>query len=128
MPLHILLILVIGGIASVTLLLHLMGKSRLLTLDVSDGKAAWLRHFPDDKVQDILVSDDRHSALVITERGPGLLWSFGADTVARHLHNFTYVDGETRQAIRFADYGAPRVRLCLTADERRVWQDLMRGA
>ncbi|MDU9005819.1 hypothetical protein [Sedimentitalea todarodis] len=127
MPLQILLTLVIGGIAAIAMLLHMLGKSALLALDTNSAKEAWLRHFPDDTVQDLLVAGDGHAALVLTDRGPGLLWSFGADTVARHLRDFTYLDGDTRQTIRFSDYGAPRVCLRLTATERQRWQTLMRG-
>lgn len=127
MPLHILLILVIGGIIAIAVLLHMLGKSELLRLDTNSARQAWGRHFPDDKVQDVLVASDGHSALVLTDHGPGLLWSFGADTVARHLHGFIYDDGDPEQTVRFSDYGARRVRLHLSAWERQRWQTLMRG-
>jgi hypothetical protein len=126
MPLPVLLILVIGGIATIALLLHAMGRSRLSELDDQSARAAWLRHFPDDAVQGVLVADDGHAALVLTDHGPGLLWSFGADTVARPLQDFTFQDGDTHQTIRFNDFAAPRVRLHLTAENRARWQEHMR--
>ena len=127
MPLHFLLILVIGGSAAIAALLHLLGKSEMLRLDTNNASQAWLRHFPDDQVQDVHVAAERHAALVLTDHGPGLLWSFGADTVARHLDGSTFDDGPKEQTIRFSDYGAPCVRLHLTDSERRRCQTLMKG-
>ncbi len=125
MPLEILLILVVGGIAGVTLLLHLTGKSRLHVLTSKTAQEQWLRHFPDDVVIDVTVAHDCHAALVRTETAAGLLWSFGADTVARHLRDFDWLDHPDGFEVQFHDFSSPRVIIHLDETERQHWQNLM---
>lgn len=125
MPLDILLVLVIGGIAGITLLLHMTGKSRLLLLTSETAQEQWLRHFPDDTVLDVTVAHDGHAALVRTETGVGLLWSFGADTVARHLLDFDWIDHPKGLEVQFHDFSTPRALIRLDEIERRHWQHLM---
>lgn len=123
MPLPLLLILVIGGIAAIALLLHLSGRSEIRALDPDSARAAWLRHFPDDPADTVTVTRDGHAAMVRTGAGVGLVWSFGADTVARHLRDCDLVETGTGLDIAFHDYTAPRVRLVLEPDERAAWQN-----
>ncbi len=125
MPLEILLALVILGIAGIALLLHLTGRSARTRLSAPSARAHWLRHFPDDTVLDVTVADSGDAALVRTPAGPGLLWAFGADTVARPLQGFDLLD--TRDGVRviFHDFAAPSVRLTLTPDERASWRQDM---
>lgn len=125
MPLPVLLILVIGGIAAIALLLHLSGRSELCVLDTDSARQAWLRHFPDDLVGEITLARNRHAALVTTDEGTGLLWAFGADTVARHLRDFDLIETPGGLDVAFHDYTAPRVRLTLEADERAAWERMM---
>lgn len=126
MPLEVLLTLVIGGIASIVLLLHLLGKSARRVMSAEDARAAWHRHFPDDTVTGLDLAHDGHAALVQTEQGPGLLWAFGADTVARHLRDFDLIDAPKGLRVRFHDYTAPGVTLRLAEDERALWAEKMR--
>ncbi len=128
MPLEILLVLVVGGIAGITMLLHLTGRSdrRVLTQDVA--RDDWLRHFPDDVVVDVTVSHDALSALVRTETGPGLLWSFGADTVARHLLDFDWIEHPKGFEFQFHDFATPSALIHLDEMERRHWRHLMEPA
>ncbi|TMM51573.1 hypothetical protein [Sulfitobacter sabulilitoris] len=121
MPLHILLILVIGGIAVIAGLLHLLGLSRVTPLTRDSARRAWLRAYPDDPPADILLSDDRRAALIALDRGTGLVWCFGADTVARVLTAPRVTPHRRGLSLRFADDGAPRVTLTLGHDERPVW-------
>jgi hypothetical protein len=125
MPLNILLILVVGGIAMTALILHLLGKSRLTVLTTEDARTAWHRHFPDDEIFELIVARNGHAALVQTGQGPGLLWSFGADTVARHLRDYDVLEKPDQICVVFHDFTAPRVSLHLTEDERALWQELM---
>lgn len=125
MPLEILLVLVVGGIAGITLLLHLTGKSRLSVLTPETAPDQWLRHFPDDTVIDATIAHDGHAALVRTETGAGLIWSFGADTAARHLMDFDWLDHPDGIEVQFHDFGTPRVILRLDETERRHWRHLM---
>lgn len=122
MPLYVLLILVIGGISLVALLLHWLGKSGLTVLDNNTARAAWLRHFPEDKVQAVVTAENGHTALIDTENGPGLLWSFGADTVARYLTDYQLREAQDHLTIAFTDFSAPRVTVNLSAAERPHWQ------
>ena len=125
MPLNILIILVVGGISLIALLLHLLGKSRQITLSQEDARTAWHRHFPDDLILDLIVTHDGHAALVQTEQGPGLLWSFGADTVARHLRDYDLLDEPGGTKVIFHDFSAPSATLHLTDAERPIWQKMM---
>ncbi len=125
MPLNILLILVVGGIAILALLLHLLGKSRLVILTPEDARTAWHRHFPDDEILGLTVASDGHAAVVQTDQGPGLLWSFGADTVARHLRDFDLLEKPGHLSVIFRDFTAPRVTLYLNATERPLLQKMM---
>lgn len=125
MPLIILLALVIVGISGIAVILHLMGKTSLRLMDPEDARAAWHRHVPDEAVQQVIVADSGHAALILTEQGPGLVWSFGADTVARHLLDFDLIDDGENLKVIFHDYTAPKAILHLTDAERRQWQSLM---
>ncbi len=128
MPLEILLGLVVGGIAGIALLLHLTGRSRLRLLTPETAQIQWLRHFPDDTVIDVTVAHDGHAALVRTETGAGLLWSFGADTVARHLLDFDRIDHPDGFEVQFHDFSTPRVLIHLDETECHHWRHLMEPA
>lgn len=125
MPLTVLVALVIGGVGGIALLLHLSGRSRRCVLTSETAEAAWLRQFPGDRVAEATVSKDGHAALILTERGLGLLWAFGADTVARRLENFDLIDKGDRLRVVFRDFTAPAVTLALDAFERRHWLNRM---
>ncbi|KUJ76424.1 hypothetical protein AVO45_11540 [Ruegeria marisrubri] len=128
MPIEALLVLVIGGIAGVALLLHLTGRSNLRVLSPDGARAEWLRHFPDDTIVDVTLSHDGHAALLRTETGPGLLWSFGADTVARHLLDFDWLEHPKGMEFYFHDFATPHVLVHLDETERRHWRHLMEPA
>lgn len=128
MSLNVLLILVVGGIAVIALLLHALGKSRLAVLGQETARAAWQRHFPDDVILELVVAGDGHAALVQTTQGPGLLWSFGADTVARRLRDFHLLEKPGQLSVVFRDFTAPRVTLHLSDAERPHWQRMMKPA
>ncbi|MEL6883650.1 MAG: hypothetical protein AAFY39_10510 [Pseudomonadota bacterium] len=126
MPLHILLILVVGGIAGIALALHLLGLSRATPLTEDTARAAWLRHWPDDAVHSVHVTQDGRAARVEARQGRGILWQFGADTCARRLTGAEVtriVKG--RVDLRLGDYTAPRVRLALSPSEQDEWTDWM---
>ena len=125
MPLSVLVILVVGGISLIALLLHALGKSRLRILTWEDARSEWHRHFPDDEIGDLVVARNGHAALVQTGQGPGLLWSFGADTVARHLRDFDLLEEANGLRVIFHDFTAPQATLRLDEAERSVWQQEM---
>ena len=118
MPLHILLILVIGGIAGIALLLHVLGHSRRFDLsDAGTARTEWLRHWPEDQVAHVYLTPD--AALIDTANGPGLLRPFGADTVGHRLAEVA----ETPHGLRlsFADFAAPAITLPLPPETRALW-------
>ena len=125
MPLEILLVLVVGGITGITVLLHLSGKSRLRALTPESAQSEWLRHAPDDAIIDVTVAHDQRSALIRTETGNGLLWSFGADTVARRLLDFDWIEHPEGFEFQFHDFATPKVIIHLDEFERPHWQHLM---
>ncbi|WP_120632384.1 hypothetical protein [Ruegeria sp. EL01] len=128
MPLEILLVLVVVGITGITLLLHLTGKSAQRELTADIARDQWLRHAPDDAIIDVTVSHDRHSALIRTETGPGLLWSFGADTVARHLVDFDWIEHPDGFEVQFHDFATPGTIIRLDETECAHWRHLMEPA
>ncbi|MDA7966125.1 hypothetical protein [Ruegeria sp.] len=128
MPLEILLVLVVGGIGGIALLLHLSGRSQQVALTPDSAREQWERHFPDDDIIDVTISHDGHAALVRTGTGNGLLWSFGADTVARHLLDYDLLDHPEGFEILFHEFSAPRALIHLDEFERRHWRDLMEPA
>lgn len=125
MPLEILLVLVIGGIAGIAALTWLAGLAKPRMLSETDMRGEWARHYPDDIVQSVWVSHDARAALVMTEQGKGLLWVMGADTVGRHLLDFDLIDEPQGLSVVFHDYTAPKVHLKLDEDEQLVWQRLI---
>ena len=127
MPLEILLVLVVGGISGIALALHMMGKSRVLHLNERSARAAWLRHFPESDVQSLTLSDNGKAALLQTSQGKALLWSFGADTVARPLGQFEVADKGHYLDLRFPDFAMPRARLALSAREKPFWLKELQG-
>lgn len=125
MPLEILLILVVGGIGAIALLLHLTGRSRLIQLDEEAARAAWLRQFPDLPVQEVLLAQTHQAALITTATEPqclGLVWSFGADTVARDLQAAEVQASNGNLRIEFKDFAAPHAHLRLPPREAEQWQ------
>ena len=130
MPLELLLILVVGGIAAIALLLHLTGRSKLKLLNDAQARQAWLRQFPESPIADLTLAKDGHAALIRTaqEGAPlGLVWSFGADTVARFLEDATLGSCKQGLELRLADFAAPTVQLHLAPAEATLWQALIEG-
>jgi hypothetical protein len=121
MPLSVLLPLVVGGILGIALVLHLAGLSAPRRLSgPEDAAAAWMRHFPGDRLRAVAMTPDRLAARIETDRGPGLVRCLGADTVAHR------VTGVVRQGavlrIAFGDFGAPPARLVLSAEMAADWE------
>ena len=128
MPLEVLLVLVVGGIGGIAVLLHLTGRSRALELTPDVARDQWLRHYPEDVIVDVTVSCDQRAALVRTSVGSGLLWSFGADTVARHLQDYDWVERPDGFEFQFHDFGTPATRIRLDDTERAHWRHMMEPA
>lgn len=129
MPLSILLPMVVLGIAGIAVLLHLLGLSQPATFeDEAAARRAWLREFPEDTPTRVILSHDRHAALVETPQGAGVVWPMGADTTARHLDGARVTQTDTGLRIDLPDYTAPRITLTLDPDEARLWPGLMEAS
>lgn len=126
MPLHILLILVIGGIAGIALALHLLGLTGAPALSRDTARQAWARAYPDDPARAVMVTQDGRVARIETQDSRGLVWQMGADTCARMLTGTeeAHARGE-RVTLRLNDYAAPGIRLRLTPQEQSDWADWM---
>lgn len=123
MPLHVLGLLVIGGIGGIAILLHLLGLSRGLRFDDTDAAiTAWNREFPDLPALDADLSNDHKAALIRTAQGPGLVWPMGADSTARKLDRVQVQNIPNGLKIRLGDFTAPSLRLRLSADQKTIWQ------
>ena len=122
MPLVWLIALVVGGIAGIALLTHVLGLSRPRRF-ASDAEAevAWLREYPHDAARRIVRCRDGRAALVICADGVGLVWPMGADSTARRLAGARVGERGDRLVIRLPDFTAPRVTLRLDAAERAIW-------
>ena len=132
MPLPILLVLVVGGIAGIAMALHMLGLSRALVLDASRARAAWLNHYPDDTFYsadagEILITHSGDRAIVLSDQGPGIVWVMGADTVARRLDGASWSETRCGAICRLPDPGAPRVAVTLSEPgERDQWLAYLR--
>lgn len=122
MPLGLLIIIVVIGIAGIALLAHRLGMSAPLEMAEDDARARWLREWPDDPVTAIRRAPDGHAALVLTRTGPGLVWSFGADSVARRIRDAELTDCAQGLRIDLHDFAAPPVTLHLPPDDARTWR------
>lgn len=122
MPLHILGILVIGGIAGIVVLLHLLGLSRPRRFeDEAAARSAWAEEFPEIPANRAVLCRNRAAALIQTAQGPGVVWPMGADSTARFLHGARITRTRDGLLIRLPDYTAPRIRLVLDPDEAEAW-------
>ena len=129
MPLHILLVLVVGGIGGIAVLLHYLGLSNPRVFEgPEDAARQWLREFPGDDVVEAILNNRGTTGFVQTRQGPGLVWSFGADTVARRLHDFHVTPTRRGLRIDFHDFTAPHVLIRLDAFETTHWENLLRTA
>jgi hypothetical protein len=121
MPLEILLALVIGGIAGIAAILHLTGHSRSFHIaDAETARREWVRHRSEDRVLGVHLG--KGAALMETSYGIGLLRPFGADTVAHMVKGLEPTPQGLR--VRFHDFAAPDVVLCLSETETADWLTL----
>ena len=122
MPLTVLIPMVVLGIAGITLLLHVMGRSTMASFESEEAAArAWLREYPDTPAARVILSHDRHAALIETARGPGIVWPMGADTTARFLRQARITRTGTGLRVDLPDFAAPHIHLSLDQDEADLW-------
>ena len=125
MPLEILVALVVGGIAGIAVLTHFLGWSRQVPFTADSARAAWLRAYPDDAPEALIVARSGQAALVQTSQGAGLVWRFGADSTARMVRGARVASGRSGLRIVLADPGAPVVKVRLDPDEIALWSEAL---
>lgn len=126
MPLEIFATIVVLGITAVIVLIHFMGFSRKFLIDSDEtARSQWLRHWPDDTVSEVHRASEGHAALIESNEGPGLLWSFGADTTARRVASAKISPCDKGLRFDLHDFTAPHVTIRLTPDEMQLWQQTL---
>jgi hypothetical protein len=131
MPLELLLALVIGGITAIAVVLHLTGRSSQKVMTAAQARKAWLRQFPENPAKHLSLAENGLAALVTSDDATaplGLVWSFGADTVARSLHDTKATRAKHGLHLRFGDFATPQVLLRLSAAETDSWLSQIAGA
>lgn len=128
MPLEILLILVIAGIAGIAVLLQLMGYSEREPFTEESARAAWARQEPDIPAGRVDLSQDGMAALVETDRGLGVVWHMGVDTTAHWLDRPRLRPTRDGLRIGLGDFAAPAVRVRLSPEAARDWADRIERA
>lgn len=121
MPLHILGPMVVIGVIAIAVLLHLLGLSRQLRFDDSAARMAWLRHFPDIPVRDVVLAPDGHAALILTPDGPGVVFAMGADSAAKPLSGARLRQSTDSLGFVFDDIGTPRLTLPMPPAQQERW-------
>jgi hypothetical protein len=129
MPLHILIALVVVGIAGIAALTWALGMAspRRFASD-AEAIAAFAREFPETPVRSVTRCRDGQAALLRTDSGVALVWPMGADSTARLLSRIRVDRTRRGLTLHLPDYTAPRVSLRLPDDEADRWQTLLRQA
>lgn len=129
MTLSVLVLLVTGGIVGIAILLHLLGLSRPRVFEDEAAVArVWLAEFPQTGPLDILLSRNRHFALVSFRTGVGVVWPMGLDGAARMLLGVEVRQTRCGLDLDLPDFTAPRIRLRLDPDEAVVWRTKIEDA
>ncbi|MGD9861934.1 MAG: hypothetical protein AB7S99_01860 [Pseudodonghicola sp.] len=128
MPLPILIPAVVAGLAVIALLLRLGARPPRALPDPEAAREAWLRRFPDDTVREVILSRNRHAALILADEGRGLLWSAGAGPQAHRLEDYDLIDRGTALRVIFHDVTGTEVTLRLDDFEARRWRSLLGAA
>ncbi len=128
MSLQVLLALVVGGIAGIAALLHILGLTDPRQFARKrDAELAWLREVPEHPPTGVQLSSDRLAALITTDNVAGLVWCFGDDTVARVLQDPAPQTTDKGLRFGFSDFGSTTVNVNLTKTDRDVWLNTMRA-
>lgn len=122
MPLPVLLLLVVGGIAGIAVLLHILGLSAPRRfISEADAKQAWLREFPLTKIRQVTLAQNASAAIIETSDGVGVVWPMGADSTARMVSGSQIRTTKSGLDVRLGDFTAPALRLDLPQDEAAKW-------
>ncbi|MHA3914333.1 hypothetical protein [Halovulum sp. GXIMD14793] len=126
-PMHIMLPIVVLGIAAVVLLVHMTGGTMTRHIDdLADAQAIWAGDHPDEA----RIDDLGHAALVHLNDGRrGVIRAFGDDAVVRHLDGSPEVaDQPDGLLLHMDDFIAPAIRVVLAdEDDRAAWRTALQA-
>ncbi len=127
-PLHLLLPLVVGGVALTVGLTHLLGGSTPAALSVEAITDLLALDLPDAVVDEVLLADDRRAALVTLRSGHAAVLVLGDRLVSRLLPAGLRAEATERGLrLRLPDPGCPRIDVALSDSARRQeWLDRLR--
>ncbi|RFU11896.1 hypothetical protein DZD18_15155 [Rhodobacteraceae bacterium W635] len=129
MPLHILIGLVVVGIVGIAVLTWAFGLSTPLRFaDEAQARAAWLRHWPEDRVAAVHIAPDGAAALIETDRGAGVVFAMGADSTGHRLDGAEIRETPTGLRIHFHDFATPRLDVTLPPGARARWRETLSEA
>ncbi|KPA21580.1 hypothetical protein shim_22870 [Shimia sp. SK013] len=122
MTLPVLLALVVGGIAGIAAILHLMGLTTPYRFSNGhDAISAWEREVPERPATGFHLSSDSRASLVTFEGGVGIVWSFGGDTVARLLGDTPPQKTQNGLRFDFPDFGSSALKVRLKETDLDIW-------
>ena len=125
MPLDVLFVVVVLGVAGVVWLVHSTGGSTVRRFaDDADAARVWSFDHPSEQVETVILSKAGKAALIETDRGSGLLWSFEADAVSYPLlpASLRAVSEHPRGLrVELAEFHTPATVLELTGAEVAAW-------
>ncbi|MCB1366483.1 MAG: hypothetical protein KDK00_01860 [Rhodobacteraceae bacterium] len=130
MPLTLLLVFVVLGIAGIFLLIRALHPTPDLTFgDAAQASAIWDRQNPDMPARSLHIAPGGGHVLVETDAGPGLLWAFGADPVSRLFDTAPQlVDTGQGLTLITHDFTAPKVTIPLADPaSRAAWAAILTG-
>ena len=128
MPLVVLLPLVIVGVALIVALVRIFAPTApLIFADIQTATDVWNHRRPRNAARQVFLNARKTHALVTTDKGAGLVWSFGVDPVTRlFTQETTWREKNGLLIISTGDFTAPRIRIPLEdARQRRQWTQIL---
>ncbi|MBV7408340.1 hypothetical protein [Maritimibacter sp. DP1N21-5] len=127
MPLGLLAVIVVVGLAAIFAVLYFAGLTRAMELTEATARHEFIADNPPLTPESITLAASRQAAL-IEAQGLHLLWVMGADVATHRLLGAIPVETPAGLSVHIADYAAPRVSLVLTPDETRDWKTRIQEA
>lgn len=121
MPLYVLIILVVIGVGSIVMALHMLGFSRAQPWNETQARAAWMRQYPELTPDALLLAKSGRAALVICQDRRGLVWQIGIDSTAQLLNGHAVQDITGGLRLNFDDFGMANVTVSLDDTEKSLW-------
>jgi hypothetical protein len=125
MPTYLVVILVSLAVAVLAVMLNMASRPRRALLDEESARQAWLDAAAGETIREVVLSRDRHAALILSDEGPALVWTSGRQVIVRRLLDFDVLDEGGTLRIVFRDFDTPEALLKLDDFERPRWLNLL---